>query len=114
MWLKDDFKRYHYLVVLHTICTIAFVVRFIVLCTDLSSAKSDSIAFPVIILLLELGSSFITLIGNCIYIFLRYLGPILFESDHEKVGCCSQLFAWNLSTLTVFVVNVIENILNLF
>ncbi|CAF0938022.1 unnamed protein product [Rotaria sordida] len=102
MWLKDDFKRYHYLVVLHTICTIAFVVRFIVLCTDLSSAKSDSIAFPVIILLLELGSSFITLIGNCIYIFLRYLGPILFESDHEKVGCCSQLFAWNLSTLTCF------------
>ncbi|CAF2953219.1 unnamed protein product [Rotaria sp. Silwood2] len=102
MWLKDDFKRYHYLVILHTICTIAFIIRFIVLCTDLSSAKSDSIAFPVIILLLELGSSFITFIANFIYIFLRYLGPILFESDREKVGCCSQSFAWNLSTLTCF------------
>ncbi|CAF1364013.1 unnamed protein product [Rotaria sp. Silwood1] len=102
MWLKNDFERYHYLVILHTICTIAFIIRFIVLCTDLSSAKSDSIAFPVVILLLELGSSFITFIANFIYIFLRYLGPIIFESDREKVGCCSQSFAWNLSTLTCF------------
>jgi hypothetical protein len=100
MKLKDDLKRYHYLVILHTICTVAFVIRFIVLCTDLSSAESNAIVYPVIILLLELGSSFITFIANCLYIFLRYLGPILFESDREKVGCCSQLFAWNLSTLT--------------
>ncbi|CAF4393702.1 unnamed protein product [Rotaria sp. Silwood2] len=104
MWLKNDFERYHYLVILHTICTIAFIIRFIVLCTDLSSAKSDSIAFPVVILLLELGSSFITFIANFIYIFLRYLEPIIFESDREKVGCCSQSFAWNLSTLTCFLV----------
>ncbi|CAF5123136.1 unnamed protein product, partial [Rotaria sp. Silwood1] len=47
-------------------------------------------------------SSFITFIANFIYIFLRYLGPIIFESDREKVGCCSQSFAWNLSTLTCF------------
>jgi hypothetical protein len=77
-----------------------FIVRFIVLCTDLSSAKSEAIAYPVIILLLELGSSLITFISNFLYVFLRYLGPILFESDRDKVGCCSQLFAWNLSTLT--------------
>ncbi|CAF2945376.1 unnamed protein product [Rotaria sp. Silwood2] len=102
MWLKNDFERYHYLVILHTICTIAFIIRFIVLCTDLSSAKSDSIPFPVVILLLELGSSFITFIANFIYIFLRYLEPIIYESDREKVGCCSQSFAWNLSTLTCF------------
>jgi hypothetical protein len=100
MVLKDDLKRYRYLVTLHTICTISFIVRFIVLCTDLSSAKSDSIRFPVVILLLELGSSFITFIGNFLYVFLRYIGSILFESDREKVGCCSQSFAWNLSTLT--------------
>ncbi|CAF1051354.1 unnamed protein product [Rotaria sp. Silwood1] len=102
MLLKNDFKRYHYLVRLHTICTIAFIIRFIVLCTDLSSAKSDAIAFPIMILLLELGSSFITFVANFIYIFLRYLGPILFESDREKVGCCSQSFTWNLATLTCF------------
>ena len=102
MLLKDDFKRYRALVILHIIGTIAFVIRFIVLCTDLSSAKSEAIAFPVVILLLELGSSFITLIANSLYVFLRYLGPILFESDREKVCCCSQSFSWNLSTLTCF------------
>ena len=102
MWLKDDWKRYHWLVGLHTTCTVAFVIRFILLCTDLSAANNDAIAFPVIILILELGSSFIILMANFLYIFLRYLGPILFESDHQKVGCCSQSFAWNLSTLTCF------------
>ncbi|CAF1225538.1 unnamed protein product [Adineta steineri] len=100
MLLKNDVKRYHYLITLHTICSIAFIIRFIVLCTDLSSARKDSIAFPVIILLLELGSSFITFIANLCYVFLRYIGSILFESDRENVGCCSQSFAWNLSTLT--------------
>lgn len=100
MWLKDDSKRYRYLVRLHTVCTIAFIVRFIVLCTDLSSAPKEAVVFPVIILLLELGSSFITFFANLLYVFLRYCGPILFESDREKVTCCSQYFAWNLSTLT--------------
>ncbi|CAM4741324.1 unnamed protein product [Rotaria magnacalcarata] len=100
MLLKNDFKRYRYLIRLHTICTIAFIIRFIVLCTDLSSAKNDSIAFPVVILLLEIGSSFITFLANILYVFLRYFGLILFESDREKVGCCSQHFAWSLSTLT--------------
>ena len=100
MKLKDDKQRYQYLVRLHTICTFFFVVRFIVLCTDLSSAKSDAIAFPVIILLLELGSSFITFVANLVYVFMRYLSPILFESDREKVGCCSQAFVWSLGTLT--------------
>jgi len=100
MLLKDDLKRYRYLVTLHTICTIAFIIRFIVLCTDLSAAKGDAVVYPVIILLLELGSSFVCLIVNLLYIFLHYLGPILFESDREKVLCCSQSFAWNLSTLT--------------
>jgi hypothetical protein len=87
-------------VTLHTICSIAFLIRFILVYTDLSGAGSDAIAFPVVILLLELGSSFITCIANFIYISLRYLGPILFESDREKVFCCSQSFTWNLSTLT--------------
>ncbi|UJR24472.1 hypothetical protein I4U23_005847 [Adineta vaga] len=93
MWLKDDLRRYRWLVTLHTICTIFFIIRFIVLCTDLSSAKSDSIAFPIIILLIELASSFIIFIANLSYVSLRYIGPILFESDREKVGCCSQIFA---------------------
>lgn len=100
MQLKDDFKRYRYLITLHTICTIAFIIRFIVLCTDLSSASSDAVVFPIIILLLEIGSSLITFIVNFLYIFLRYIGIILFESEREKVLCCSQSFAWNLSTLT--------------
>jgi hypothetical protein len=100
MRLKDDLKRYRYLVRLHTICTISFIIRFIVLCTDLSSAPSDAVVFPIIILLLELGSSLITFLANFLYVFLRYLGPILFESEREKVLCCSQSFAWNLSTLT--------------
>ncbi|CAF2060759.1 unnamed protein product [Rotaria magnacalcarata] len=102
MLFKDDFKRYKYLVTLHTICSVAFIVRFIVLCTDLSAASSNSIAYAVIILLLELGSSFITFTANILYIFLRYFGPILFESDREKFGCCSQTFAWRVSTLTCF------------
>ena len=102
MWLKNDKKRYRYLVCLHTISTITFTIRFIVLCTDLSAANSDSIVFPVIILLLELGSSFIILVANFIYVFLRYIGSIIFESDGDKVGCCSQSFAWNLATLTCF------------
>ncbi|CAF1256198.1 unnamed protein product [Adineta ricciae] len=100
MWLKDDLKRFRYLVTLHTICTIFFIIRFIVLCTDLSSAKSDSISFSVIILLIELGSSFLTFVANLCYVSLRYIGPILFESDRERVACCSQTFAWNFSTLT--------------
>ena len=100
MRLKDDIERYHFLVTLHSITTFAFIIRFIVLCTDLSAAQSNSIAFPVVILLLELGSSFVTFISNLVYLFLRYLGPILFESDRERVLCCSQSFAWNYSTLT--------------
>ena len=100
MWLKDDKKRYHYLVILHSIATFGFILRFIVLCTDLSAAQGDSIAYPVVILLLELGSSLITFNANLVYIFLRYLGPILFESDRERILCCSQSFGWNFSTLT--------------
>ena len=100
MWLKDDRKRYHYLVILHSIATFGFILRFIVLYTDLSAAKADSIAYPVVILLFELGSSLITFIANLVYLFLRCLGPILFESDRETILCCTQSFGWNLATLT--------------
>lgn len=102
MWLKDDFERYCTLVILHSTGTFAFVIRFILLCTDLSSASSVAIMFPSIILLLELDSSFIMLVANFLYVSICYLGPVIFESDREKCCCSSQSFAWNLSTLNLF------------
>ena len=99
---RDDVKRHRTLIILHSIGSFAFVIRFIVICTDLSSANSAAIVFPLIILLLELGSSFITLIANFLYLCLRSIGPVLFESDREKVCCCSQTLAWNLATLICF------------
>lgn len=100
MRLKDDFERLHVLVGMHIITTITFIARFIIICTDLSLATGDAIPFPVVILLLELGSSFVVLIGNSLYVFLRYLGRNIIDSNRRKVLCCSQSFAWNFSTLT--------------
>lgn len=100
MRLKDDSERHHVLVGMHIIATITFIARLIAVCADLSLATGDAIPFPVVILLLELGSSLVVLIANSLYVFLRYLGRNLFESDRAKVLCCSHFFAWKFSTLT--------------
>ena len=100
MRLKNDFERLYVLVGVHIITTITFVARFIIVCIDFSLATGDAIPFPVVILLLELASSLIVLIGNSLYVFLRYRGRNRFESNPGKVLCCSESFSWKFSTLT--------------
>ncbi|CAF2234531.1 unnamed protein product [Rotaria magnacalcarata] len=100
MWLKDDLERFQYLLSLHLINTIAFLVRFIIICADISSASSDAKGYLVPILLLDLGASVILLFSNIVYVLLRYIGPVIFETDRNKMLCCSQSFAWRLATIT--------------
>ncbi|CAF1090781.1 unnamed protein product [Didymodactylos carnosus] len=99
--LKDDHTRYNYLILFHAIDALTFLIRFIILCTDLSAANSDSLQYLIPILLLEFATSLVIFIADLIYVYLKYVGPILYETEQDDI-CVPRKYVWRFSTLTCF------------
>ncbi|CAF0905373.1 unnamed protein product, partial [Didymodactylos carnosus] len=106
MLLINDAQRHRYLVRIHIVEGIAFWIRFIIICTDLSAASGnivnnahDSLRYLVVILLFELFTSFILFIADSLYVILRYLGRVFYESDSDDL-CNERKYLWPLATLT--------------
>ncbi|CAF1048763.1 unnamed protein product [Didymodactylos carnosus] len=105
MILRDDIRRHRYLLLFHFIDSFTFLLRFVIICTDLSAASNrnsfSSLSYSIPILVLELIGSLTIFSANILYILLRYIGTILYESDDDDI-CIRRKYLWSLSTLTCF------------
>ncbi|CAF0922862.1 unnamed protein product [Didymodactylos carnosus] len=108
MLLKNDAKRHRLLVLFHSIDSITFLIRFIIICTDLSADTgnitnylSGSRRYLIPILFVELFSSFILFLADLLYVILKYIGDIFYETDRDDI-CNERRYLWPLATLTCF------------
>ncbi|CAF1545618.1 unnamed protein product [Didymodactylos carnosus] len=106
--LKNDSQRHRVLVLFHLIDGLTFLIRFIILCMDLSAITNntknhlnDSLRYLLPILVLELLSSFILFLVDSLYLILKYLGGIFYETDSDDI-CNERKYLWPLATLICF------------
>ena len=95
--------RYKALISLHVIDTTTFIIRFILLCIDLSKIREiPSIAdYVIIIFLLELFGSLPFFFSNIVYFVTCCFKNELFHDDRHPV-CCRRQTALPIATLTCF------------
>ena len=107
--LNDDLKRYRWMVRSHAIDGFLFLIRFIILYTDLSAASISSIeqrsimrSFLAFIFIFEIFGGLSVFLGNILYSSMVYIGRILYETDDDDIPYCPRKPLLRLSTFTCF------------
>ncbi|CAF1048782.1 unnamed protein product [Didymodactylos carnosus] len=104
----NDRNRYCLLIIFHLIESVTFWIRFIILYSDLSAVSDRSsidrasLAYLVPILLIELCSSFIVFLLNCLYLITKCCSNNLFDPGDQLNICCRRRTLWRISTMTCF------------
>lgn len=107
--LNDDLDRHQWMIRFHAIDGFLFLIRFVILCTDLSAASNAAIelqstikSFLAFILLFELVGGLSVLLANILYSCMVYAGRILYETDADDIPYCPRKPLLRLSTFTCF------------
>ena len=104
--LNDDLKRHQWMIRFHAIDGALFLIRFIILCAELSAAVSNKDSsdksFLWFIFLFELLGSLSVLLANILYSCMVYASRMLYETDNDDIPYCPRKPLLRLSTLTCF------------
>jgi hypothetical protein len=107
--LNDDLKRHQWMIRFHAIDGFLFLIRFVILCTDLSAASTTFIEFQpsiktflAFIFLFEVFGGLSVLLANILYSCMVYAGRILYETDKDDIPYCPRKPILRLSTFTCF------------
>ena len=104
--LNHDLVRYKWMIRFHTIDGLLFLLRFIILCTDIAaiplSNQNSAKTFLAFILIIEISSGLSVFLANVLYVCLTYMNRILYETDDDDVPYCPRRPLLRLSTLTCF------------
>lgn len=94
--------RYRTLIILHIIETITFIIRFILVCVDLSQAKEKptSVVYPIFIFLLELIGTLPFFVSNILFVVSICFKTILCQN--EQPICCTHRAVLRVARLTCF------------
>lgn len=107
--LSNDLERHQWMIRFHAIDGLLFLIRFVILCSDLAAASNVDAAlqptikaFLAFILLFELLGGLSVLLANILYSCMIYAGRILYETDNDDIPYCPRKPLLRLSTFTCF------------
>jgi hypothetical protein len=102
--VRNDLQRYEYMVIFHTIEGLSYIIRLIIICTDLSAAslptETDLGTFLGLVFLFDFLGGFVIVFVNIFYLLITYLIPILYETDGDDIPYLRRYTLLRISALT--------------
>lgn len=101
--VNDDRARYNCMKIFHAIEGFLYIVRLIIICTDLSAVslqtETNLGTYLGLIFLFDFLGGFILLLANIGYMLINYLVPILYETDTDDISCLPRYSLLRISAL---------------
>jgi hypothetical protein len=102
--VKNDRERYRYMVIFHAIEGFLYIIRLIIIGTDLSAVSLQTNTtlgtFLGLIFLFDFLGGCVILFANIFYLLITYLIPILYETDGDDIPYLRRYNLLRVSALT--------------
>ena len=111
--VKNDHERYRWMIRFHAIDGFLYIIRLIIICTDLSAVSLQSETtldvFLGLIFVFDFLGGFMILLANIFYLLITYLIPILYETDGDDIPYLRRNILLRLSALTCITCDYYED-----